>query len=89
VISLLDVLVGHGGVLTGLPIVGPCCGVLTGRWSRTALLATWAVVLAVVLGFADGPRATVAHLAFLAAVVVVGLVSTLSAAFIQWFTSRR
>ena len=89
VISALDVLVGHGGVLAGLLIVGPCCGVLTGRWAQTALLATWAVVLVIVLGFADSPWATVTHLVFLAAVVVVGLVCTLSAAIIEWSRSRR
>jgi len=89
VVGVLDVLVGHGGVLAGLLIVGPCCGVLTGRWSRSALLGSWAVVLAVVLGFADGLWATVTHLVFLAAVVVVGLASTLSAAVIEWSSSRR
>ena len=88
VVAALDVLVGHGGVLAGLLIVGPCCGVLTGRWSRPALLGTWAVVLATVLGFADGPLASVTHLAFLAVVVIVGLVSTLSAAIIEWSSSR-
>lgn len=88
-IAVLDVLVGHGGILTGLLIVGPCCGVLTGRWSRTALLWIWAVVLAIVLGFAGGPWATGTHLAFLAAVVIVGLASTLSAAIIEWSSSRR
>ena len=72
VVAVLDVLVGHGGVLVGLLIVGPCCGVLTGRWSQTALLTTWAVVLATVLGFVDGPWASVAHLAFLTVAVVVG-----------------
>jgi hypothetical protein len=89
VVAVLDVLVGDGGILAGLLIVGPCCGVLTGRWSRAALLGTWAVVLAIVLGFAGGPWASVAHLAFLAAVVVVGLVSTLSAAIIEWSIRRR
>jgi hypothetical protein len=88
VVAALDVLVGHGGVLAGLLIVGPCCGVLTGRWSRSALLLAWAVALEVVLGFAGGPWASAAHLAFLA-VVVVGLVSTLSAATIEWSSSRR
>jgi hypothetical protein len=82
------VLVGHGGLLTGLLIVGPCCGVLTGRWSCTALLGTWAVFLAVVLGFANSPWATIEHVAFLAAVFVVGLVSTLAAAIIEWSESR-
>jgi hypothetical protein len=55
---------------------------------RTAL--DLAVVLATVLGFTGGgPWASVAHLAFLAAVVVVGLVSTLSAAIIEWSTTKR
>lgn len=88
-VAVLDVLVGHGGVLAGLLIVGPCCGVLTGRWSRTALLTTWAVVLVIVLAFAGGLWATATHLVFLAVVIVVGLVSTLSAAIMEWSSSRR
>ena len=48
------------------------------------------LVLATVLGFTGGgPWASVAHLAFLAAVVVVGLVSTLSAAIIEWSITKR
>ena len=87
--AVADALLGHRVILIGLLIVGPCCGVLTGRWLRTAFLGGFAVVLAVVLGVADGIWGTFAHVAFLVAVIVVAVVSTLSAAIIERFSSRR
>jgi hypothetical protein len=53
VVAAVDALLGHRLVLIGLLIVGPCCAVLTGRCSRTALTGAWAVGLAVVLGLPD------------------------------------
>jgi hypothetical protein len=38
----------------GLLILGLCCAVLTGRWSRTAWSGALAFGLAVVLGIPDG-----------------------------------
>jgi hypothetical protein len=54
-----------------------------------ALTGAWAAALAVVLGVPDRVWGTEAHLAFLGAVVVVALVSTLSALIIERVTSRR
>ena len=53
---------------------------LTGRWALTGVTGLWVVGLAVVLGFPDGIWGTGTHLAFLAAVAAVALVSTVAAA---------
>jgi len=87
-VAAADALLGHRVILIGLLIVGPCCGVLTGRWSRTALLGGWAVGLAVVLGVPDDIWGTVTQYAFLSAVVVVAVVSTVVSVTIERFTSR-
>ena len=87
VVAAVDALLGHRLVLIGLLIVGPCCAVLTSRWSRTALTGAWAVGLAVVLGLPDRIWGTATHLAFLGAVLVVALVSTAATAVVQRITS--
>ena len=46
-------LLGHRVILIGLPIVGLGYGVLTGRWSWTALPGGQPVGLAIVLGVTD------------------------------------
>jgi cation:H+ antiporter len=69
-------------VLIGLLIAGPCAALLTGRWPPTAATGLWATGLAVVLGLPDGIWGTATHLAFLAAVGSVALVTTLAAALI-------
>jgi hypothetical protein len=79
----MDARLGHRVILIGLLIIGPCCAVLTGRWSRTALTGTWAVGLAVVLGLPDRIWGTAAHLAFLAAVLIVAVVSTIATAVVE------
>jgi hypothetical protein len=84
-----DALVGHRLILIGLLIVGPCCALLTGRWAQTALAGACAVGLAVILGVPDRIWGTAAHLAFLAAVLVVALVNTLAALIIERSTSGR
>jgi hypothetical protein len=83
VVAAMDARLGHRVILIGLLIIGPCCAVLTGRWSRTALTGTWAVGLAVVLGLPDRIWGTAAHLAFLAAVLIVAVVSTIATAVVE------
>jgi len=89
VVAAVDALFGHRLVLIGLLIVGPCCAVLTGRCSRTALTGAWAVGLAVVLGLPDRIWGTATHLAFLGAVLLVAVVSTIATAVIERATSGR
>ncbi len=83
VISVADAITGGRAILMGLLVAGPCCALLTGRWSRTALSGAVAVGLAVVLGVPDGVWGTATHLAFLSAVLVAALVSTLAALCIE------
>jgi hypothetical protein len=82
-IAVADAILGHRVILIGLLIVGPCCGLLTGRWIHTATVGAWAIALAVVLGVPDRIWGSWTHLAFLAAVAIVALVSTASAALIE------
>ena len=89
VVAAVDALLGHRLVLIGLLIVGPCCAVLTGRCSRTALTGAWAVGLAVVLGLPDRIWGTAAHLAVLGAVLIVAVVSTIATAVTERATSGR
>ena len=76
-------LLGHRVVLIGLLIIGPCCALLTGRWVPTALTGLWVIGLAVILGVPDGIWGTTTHLAFLGAVIVVALATTVAAAVIR------
>jgi cation:H+ antiporter len=82
VVAAADAGLGHRVVLIGLLIVGPCSVLITGRWVLTALTGLFATGLAVVLGIPDGIWGTLTHLAFLAAVTVVALATTLAAAII-------
>jgi hypothetical protein len=82
-IAAADAILGHHVILIGLLIAGPCCALLTGRWARTAIVGGWAVALAVLLGIPDEIWGTSTHLVFLAAVVIVALVSTSSAAVVE------
>jgi len=86
-VAAADAALGSRLVLIGLLIVGPCCVLLTGRWVPTGLTGLWAVGLAVILGVPDGIWGTATHLAFLAAVASVALVSTLAAAVISTLRS--
>ena len=76
-------------VLIGLLIVGPCSALLTGRWVPTALTGLWAIGLAVVLGLRDGIWGSATHVAFIAAVALVALVTTAAAALISNARSGR
>ncbi len=74
-------------ILVGALIVGPCSGLLTGRWSRTAIAGGVAVLLAAVLGLPDSHFGSLTHLVYLGAVVIVTVVATSSGAVIE--TARR
>jgi cation:H+ antiporter len=82
VVAAVDAGLGHRVVLIGLLIVGPCSVLLTGRWVLTGLTGLLAIGLAVALGIPDGIWGTVTHLAFLAALTVVTMATTLAAALI-------
>ena len=82
-VAATDAILGRHVILIGLLIAGPCCGLLTGRWARTATVGAWAIVLAVVLGVPDEIWGTSTHLVFLGAVVIVAVVSTSSAAVLE------
>ena len=82
-IAATDAVLGPHVILIGLLIAGPCCALLTGRWAMTAAAGAWAVALAVLLGFPDQIWGTSTHLVSLAAVVIVALISTSSAAIVE------
>jgi cation:H+ antiporter len=79
----IDAALGPMVVLIGLLIVGPCSALLTGRWLPTALTGLWVIVLAVILGIPDGIWASATHLAFIAGVASVALVTTAAAVLIS------
>ena len=83
VVAACDAASGPHLILIGLLITGPCCALLTGRWAPTATASCFAVTLAVVLGVPDQIFATMTQYAFLAAVAVVGVTATTSAAVLQ------
>jgi cation:H+ antiporter len=82
-IAVCDTLLGSRVVLIGLFIVGPCCGLLTGRWLRTAEVGALAVVLAIVAAWPDGIWATISQAEWTTAVGTVALAATLVAAVIE------
>jgi hypothetical protein len=83
-IAATDAVLGPHIILIGLLIAGPCCALLTGRWALTALAGAWAIALAVLLGFPDEIWGTSTHLAFLGAVVIIAIISTSSAAALEY-----
>jgi hypothetical protein len=82
-VAALDAATGPHLILIGALIVGPCCALLTGRWIRTALTGVFALSLGVLLGVPDGIFRTYVQYAFLAAIAVVTITATLSAAWLQ------
>lgn len=78
-ISGVDALLGHRVILIGLLIIVPCCALLTGRWTHTALGGSLAVGTAVALGVPDRIWGTATHFASIGAVATVTLIATLSA----------
>lgn len=88
-IAVADASLGHHVILIGLLIIGPCCGLFTGRWIYTATVGAWAIVLAIALGVPDRIWGSWTHLALLVAVTVVATVSTASAALIERVQATR
>jgi cation:H+ antiporter len=82
-VAALDAATGRHLILIGALIVGPCCALLTGRWVRTAISGVFALALGVLLGVPDGIFSTYVQYAFLAAITVVTIAATLSAAWLQ------
>ena len=82
IIAATDAILTHIVLIT-LLTAGPFCGLLTGRWSRTALVGVWAVALAVVLGFPDGIWGTRVQMVDLGTVAGVALLSTIAATLIE------
>jgi hypothetical protein len=69
--------------LTGLLVIAPCSALLSGGWTRTATVGLLAVGLALILGAVSGTETTVEHLAFTAAVGLVAIANTVSAAWLE------
>lgn len=88
VIAATDALLTHVVLIT-LLAAGPFCGLLTGRWARTAAVGVWALALAVVLGLPDGIWGTRTQLVDLGTVATLGSLSTLGAAIIERRQSKR
>jgi hypothetical protein len=82
IIAATDAILTHIVLIT-LLAAGPFCGLLTGRWARTAVVGAWAVALAVVLGFPDGIWGTRIQVVDLGTVASVALLSTLAATLIE------
>ncbi|HWY18217.1 MAG TPA: hypothetical protein VNY27_05845 [Solirubrobacteraceae bacterium] len=81
-IAATDAILTHV-VLIALLAAGPCCGLLTGRWARTASTGIWAVVLAVPLGLPDHIWGTRTQLVDLSVVAVAALLSIFAAILIE------
>jgi hypothetical protein len=87
-ISGVDALLGHRVILIGLLIVVPCCALLSGRWTHTALGGSLAVGIAIALGVPDRIWGTATHLAAIGAVATVTLIASLSAFAIERHSNR-
>ena len=88
-VAAIDALLGDRVVLIGLVVLGPACAATSLRPRPTFAVSSWAVLLALVLGVADGIWATHEHLAFTAAVVIVGIVNTTVVAVMAPYLSSR
>jgi hypothetical protein len=82
-IAVTDAILDNGVILVALLGTGPFCGLLTGRWIRTATIAIWTVALAVLLCIPDEIWDTSAQLVNVSVVVAAGLLSTAAASFIE------
>ncbi len=83
VIAVTDAILDNSVILIALLGTGPCLGLLTGRWMRTATIAIWTVALAVLLCIPDEIWDTGAQLVNVSAVVAAGLLSTAAASYIE------
>jgi hypothetical protein len=82
VIAATDAILTHI-VLIALLVAGPLCGLLTGRWARTASAGIWAIALAILLGFPDQIWGTSTQLVDLSIVAGMALLSTCAAILIE------
>jgi hypothetical protein len=82
IIAATDAILTHV-VLVTLLAAGPVCGVLTGRWARTATLGVLTIALAVALGVPDGIWDTRTQLVDLCIVATLASLCTTGAALIQ------
>ncbi len=81
-IAATDAMLRHV-ILIPLLASGPFCGILTGRWVRTATVGIWTVVLAILLGIPDEIWDTHLQLVYLSFVTAVALLSTSAATIIE------
>jgi hypothetical protein len=82
-VAITDAILNNHIILIALLSIGPCCSLLTGRWIRTATVAMWTVVLAVLLCIPDEIWDTRTQLVNVGAVVAAGLLSTATASLIE------
>jgi hypothetical protein len=82
IIAATDAVLSHV-VLIPLLVAGPFCGLLTGRWIRTATVGIWAIALAIILGLPDEIWGTHVQLVYLGFVTVAALLSTSAATVIE------
>jgi hypothetical protein len=82
-IAVTDAILTNRIILIALLAVGPLCGLLTGRWVKTAATGVWSVALAVVLGFPDEIWGTRTQLIDVGAVVVVSVLSAYAATVVE------
>ncbi len=83
VIAVTDAILTNRIILIALLVVGPLCGLLTGRWVKTATVGVWSVALAVILGFPDEIWGTRTQLVDVGAVVVVSVLSAYAATLVE------
>ncbi len=82
-IAVTDAILTNRIILIALLVVGPLCGLLAGRWVRTAAAGVWPVALAVVLGVPDEIWGTRTQLVDVGAVVVVSVLSAYAATVVE------
>jgi len=82
IIAATDAMLSHV-ILIPLLAAGPFCGLLTGRWIRTATVGIWAVALAILLGLPDEIWGTHMQLVYLGYVTAASLLSTSAATVIE------
>jgi hypothetical protein len=82
-VATTDAILDNSVILIALLSIGPCCSLLTGRWIKTATVAVWTIVLAVLLCLPDEIWNTHTQLINVGAVVTAGLLSTVAASFIE------
>ncbi|HEV2998332.1 MAG TPA: sulfotransferase [Solirubrobacteraceae bacterium] len=75
-------------VLIAFLALGPLCGMLTARWTLTATVGAWALLLAVLLGVPDQIWGTRAQLVDVSTVASVAIASTLAALLIERLRGR-